>query len=121
MACLLLVDDSAFNRRLVKKMLSGQGHVFCEAGNVDEAQSQIDLYDPDCILLDLMMPGGNGLDLLATLQGTARSVIVITADIQDETHNQCRALGARSVLTKPVNATSLNVALDDVLTGVSPS
>jgi twitching motility two-component system response regulator PilH len=61
-------------------------------------------FDPDCILLDILMPEVNGLSFLQQLRGKGATtpVVVLTADIQETTCQECLKLGAEEVVHKPL-------------------
>lgn len=117
MVKLLIVDDAQFNRRLVRKMLKPTSYEIEEAATADEALMLIEQNPPDLMLLDLMMPGMNGMELLARLQERQMKLptVVLTADIQNETRDKCLALGAKAYLNKPVDGELLRQTLAQAL------
>jgi CheY-like chemotaxis protein len=117
MALILIIDDSSYQRRLVRKYIEADGHQTLEAGNGRDGLEMITTHTPDCVLLDLIMPDSNGLDLLEALhkQGADVPVAVITADVQTSTHKQCIDLGAVAILNKPVDSTQLRHTLSQIL------
>lgn len=104
MARILVIDDSAFQRRTLRKILNVDGHEVQEATDGRHGLEQWALFNPECIVLDILMPDVNGLNFLKILneQGDTTPVIVLTADIQDTTSQECLKLGARQVLHKPL-------------------
>jgi two-component system chemotaxis response regulator CheY len=103
MAKILIVDDSGLSRRIMRGILELAGHQVCEASDGLAALERYFLDRPDLVLLDLMMSGLSGLEVLAQLHeldANAR-VVVATADIQTSTGLLTRAAGAHSVITKP--------------------
>jgi CheY-like chemotaxis protein len=104
MAKILVIDDSAFQRRTLRKILNVDGHDIQEAANGREGLDVFAQFDPDCIVLDILMPDLNGLSFLRKLreQGANTPVIVLTADIQDTTSQECLKLGAKDVVHKPL-------------------
>lgn len=84
-AKVLLVDDSGMARRAVRQMLESAGYQVAEAEDGLIALEQYFLEKPDLVLLDLVMKGMNGLDVLKKLQqiDAAVRVIVVSADVQD--------------------------------------
>ena len=84
-AKILLVDDSGLARRGMRQILESAGYEVVEADDGLSALERYFLEKPDVVLLDLVMKGMNGLDVLKKLQemdATAR-VVVVSADIQD--------------------------------------
>ena len=78
---------------------------------------------PDCLVLDLHMPGITGLDLLRLLRGFAQPppVIVITAHDKPHVRDECRRLGTRHYLNKPIDSKILLQHVRDVLDASSSS
>ncbi len=116
MAKILVIDDSLFMRMQVKDILLGAGHQVEEAANGEEGLEQAAASTPEVIILDLLMPGLSGEEVLAELrqQGIETPVIVHTADIQDSTRQKCLDLGARAFLNKPPNEDELLAALREL-------
>ena len=104
MAKILVIDDSSFQRRSIRKILEVDGHEIQEAINGHQGLEMTATFVPDCILLDILMPDMNGLIVLKTLreQGNTAPVIILTADIQDTTCQECLNLGAKQVIHKPL-------------------
>ncbi|MDA8432972.1 MAG: response regulator [Nitrospiraceae bacterium] len=103
MARILVIEDSAFMRNKIVTILERDGHDIVEADDgIKGLQTALE-RTPDCILLDLIMPGMDGVKLLRTLRerGAKSPVVVVTADIQESTIRQCRELGAAAVVNKP--------------------
>ena len=113
MALILIIDDSAFQRRLMRKLIERQGHNIIEATNGTEGLNAIITQSPDCVFLDLIMPESNGFELLENLQQQKINVpsVVVTADVQTSTHEQCLELGAIAVVNKPVDSEILHQIL----------
>lgn len=105
MAKIMIVDDSSYARTLLKRALEKVGHVVCEASSGMDALEQLPTCQPDLVTMDLLMPGMEGLELIGHLKSMQPSlkVIVITADIQDETRKELIQAGADAFLNKPVS------------------
>jgi len=102
---ILLVDDSAMARRSARQILESAGYVVAEAEDGLVALERYFLEKPDLVLLDLVMKGMNGLDVLTKLtemDGDAR-VVVVSADVQDSSRQLAAAAGAAGVLNKPID------------------
>ena len=102
-AKVLIVDDSAMSRRMARRILEQGGYSVIEA---DEGMAALETYfleKPDLVLLDLVMTGMNGLDVLAKLRelDPGARVVVASADIQSSTRRMVEDAGARSFITKP--------------------
>jgi CheY-like chemotaxis protein len=117
MAKILIIDDSTFQRRLLRKFIERQGYEVIEAANGQEGLEAITTQSPDCIFLDLIMPDYNGFELLENLQRQKITIpaIVVTADVQTSTHTQCLELGASAIINKPVNSHTLYQILAKIL------
>jgi CheY-like chemotaxis protein len=117
---LLFVEDDAMNRRVVKDMLDVAGVLMDEADGAQEGLRMIDVGDYDLVLMDLRMPGMDGMEAIATLRQRADEkgrlpVIVLTADAAAGLRERCMAAGADEVLFKPVSMQSLFDAIAVVL------
>ncbi len=117
MGRILVVDDSWFQRKQIAKILKTCGHEMTEAVDGKDAVEKALGEKPDCMLLDLLMPEMNGIQVLEFLQKEESDipVIVLSADIQDTTRARCFELGVKEFINKPVGEKSLRDALDTVL------
>ena len=95
------------------------GHTFVEAADGLEGLEKVNSEHPDCITVDLNMPTMDGIQFLSQLDGAngAAPVIVLTADIQEETRKQCRDLGASGFLNKPFSPETFQALLNKCLNG----
>lgn len=117
----LLVDDHALVRagiRALIGMIEGV-EVVGEAGNGDEALSFIETLKPDLILLDITMPGMNGLELLSEVKIHYPKVRVIMLTMHEAREYAIQALrgGAAGFIPKRAAATELKEAIDTVMSG----
>jgi two-component system chemotaxis response regulator CheY len=106
---ILLVDDSGLARRSARLILESAGYVVAEAYEGLVALERYFLDKPDLVLLDLVMKGMSGLDVLKTLtemDADAR-VIVVSADVQDSSRQLVEEGGAAGFLNKPVDRAAL--------------
>ncbi len=117
MANILIIDDSAYMRGKLKALLGKKQHTVTEADN-GVSGLQLALSKPfDAALLDIIMPGMDGLKILDTLKerGSTLPVIVVTADIQDAIRRQCEQLGAAAFINKPPKEDEIMSAIDAVI------
>jgi len=121
MAQILCVDDSNLTRGHIKRILLEQNHTITEAHSGDEALTILKEKTFDCMLIDLLMPGTGGQDVIRKLrsEGVTMPVIVLTADVQRSTHADCLECGANAVITKPPVRDELLGVLGKVLAGES--
>ena len=120
-AKVLIVDDSALARRTLRQLLEDLGHTVEEASDGERALERYFIGAHELVILDMVMSGMYGLDVLQKireLQPEAR-VIVATADIQQSTADQVRAAGAKAILNKPIKRQELSDTIEVVLEGGS--
>lgn len=114
---ILIVEDEPSLRELIERELRGEGYVVECAHDFISAETKIAGYNYDCILLDVMLPGGSGLDLLEQLKSMGRreNVIIISArdSVDDRVHGL--ELGADDYLAKPFHMVELVARVRSVL------
>ena len=104
MARILIVDDSIVARMSVKNCIpKDAGHELFEAGDGEKAIELFRSIRPDVTFLDLTMPEKSGMEVLEELNKDfpGAIIIVLSADIQDETQERAYQLGAFSIVKKP--------------------
>lgn len=118
-AKVLIVDDSSLARRTMRSMLEDLGHTVDDASDGATALEKFFVAPPDLVILDLVMTGMYGVDVLNKMRelNPAARVIIATADVQQSTADQVRAAGAKGILNKPVTREKLKSILDTVLQG----
>ncbi len=99
-----IVDDEEGIRKALRRLLRASGldaHAYATGEEFLSAAAQ---KRPDCLVLDLHMPGMSGLQVLRRLQATGEPlpVVVITAHDEPETRKQCMNAGADAYLRKPL-------------------
>ncbi len=114
MATIMIVDDSAYARRVHRAILEAAGHAVIEASSGTEAIEKFSLDRPDLVLLDLSMEDLDGLEVLRTLRAldSQARVIVVSANVQRSTEQAVAEGGANRFLHKPANAQELVAAVD---------
>ena len=119
---ILIVDDSGLARRRARSILEEAGYAVIEAQDGMAAIEQYFMEKPDAVLLDLVMKGMYGLDVLAKLRevDSEARVIVVSADVQDSSHDLVRKAGATGFLTKPLDAAEIVALLRTTLGEVQP-
>jgi|SRR6185312_10877161 two-component system phosphate regulon response regulator PhoB len=105
MRSVLVVDDEPNVRSLVRDVLELSGYQVREASNGDEALTAVDAQPPDCVVLDVMMPGLSGIDVLAELRRRpshdSLPVLLLSAADDDQATWAGWRAGASCYLTKP--------------------
>ncbi len=108
---ILVVDDEPYMIRLLQHHIERAGYRLVKATNGREALERIEEDQPDLIIMDVMMPEINGLEVLAQLRKQEQTkhlpVIIMTANAQRFTREQAEAAGVSAFLTKPFSPTQL--------------
>jgi len=121
MAKFLIVDDSPVERFTLRKCLEKLGHeVICEAKNGTEALDYYKSSNPDVVVLDIVMPDENGIDVLNKIinYDNNAKIIMCTSSATSDFVRITRKLGAKHFLVKPIDILSLNNILNSLqLTG----
>ena len=101
----LLVDDSGLARRSTRRVLEGAGYEVVEAEDGMAAIEQYFVEKPDVVMLDLVMKGMYGLEVLSKLRemDPDARVVVLSADVQTSSRELVQAAGASGFLTKPAD------------------
>lgn len=118
---ILIVDDSALARRTLRRALEGLGYEVEDVADGALALESFYLHRPDLTILDIVMHGMYGTDVLAKLLeiDPAAKVLMLTADVQESTSAQVRQSGAAGILNKPITKEKLAAALQPILEGKS--
>jgi two-component system chemotaxis response regulator CheY len=114
---LLLVDDSALARRSMRAILEPEGFDVVEAEDGLVALERYFLDKPDVVMLDLVMKGMYGLDVLSKLKelDPAVRVIVVSADVQSSSMQMVEDAGASGFINKPFERERLLSTVRQVL------
>ena len=116
---ILVVDDKPMNVELLEAQLSVAGYGVVTAYSGKEALEKVESEQPDLILLDVVMPGLNGFDIIKILRGKVETmfipVVMVTA--LNEMKDKIKAIesGANNFLTKPVNSLELVTQVKSLL------
>lgn len=114
---LLLIEDEKELGVSIQKYLTSKDFICEWVENAKMAIDKISIYDYDCILLDLMLPDGNGFDILKELklQNKTEGIIIISAKETLETKIEGFNLGADDFLTKPFHLSELLVRIQALI------
>lgn len=114
---LLIIEDEAELQKIMVQSLQQEDFLVEVASDYKTALDKIGAYDYDCILLDIMLPGGSGIDILRELKkiGKSGNVIIISAKNSVDDKVQGLILGADDYLTKPFHMAELTARVKSVL------
>ena len=116
---ILIVDDDAFIRRPLEFILREEGYQPTTAADADEGLRAVESCPPDLILLDVMMPGKDGLTWCAELKSDPRyaeiPIVLLSARGQEGERERALALGAADFLTKPYSPHELKQRVRELI------
>jgi two-component system cell cycle response regulator/two-component system cell cycle response regulator DivK len=105
MALVLVVEDNAMNRKLIRDILEIRFEVI-EANDAEEGIKLLDETKPDLILMDLQLPGMDGLTLVRQLKSNPSTqdipIVAVSAHAMEENIDEARAAGCLDYVTKPL-------------------
>ncbi len=113
---LLVVDDDPDVRRVLVRMLEEEGYTASEAEGGDQAKTALEVGAPELILLDLMLSGEDGFELLADIRRTSDvPVIILSAKMSESDRVLGLRLGADDYVVKPFSGPELSARVASVL------
>src|SRR5690606_8299649 len=114
---LLIIEDEVELSKSITKYLSDESYLCEQAYTYQAAIEKVKLYDYDCILLDLMLPGGNGLEVLNILKKHKKNAGVIIISAKDSLDDKIKGLqiGADDYLSKPFFLPELAARIHSVI------
>ncbi len=114
---ILIVDDEKTVRRSLNRCLTLRGFSCAEAGDADEALESLKKNPAELVILDIMMPGTSGSELLPRLKRSYpdTAVVMATAVVEPDTIVQCMKNGAQDYITKPFDIDQLISGINVVL------
>lgn len=124
-ACILVVDDNFTNLKLASQVLELEGHEVLGAGDAEEALAILKSRRPDLVLMDIALPGMDGLELTRLLkaQGEYRAmpVVALSAFAMKGDEEKAMHAGCDGYITKPINTRTFAKQIRVFLAGVVPS
>ncbi|MCY7383688.1 MAG: EAL domain-containing protein [Microcoleus sp. CAN_BIN18] len=119
MSSILVVDDEPDNFDVIETLLSAQDYQLDYAASGASAIASLDTFEPDLILLDVMMPGMDGIEVCQRIKAMPQwesvPIIVVTALTTKKDLAQCLTAGADDFISKPVNSLELTARVRSML------
>jgi len=116
---ILVVDDNAASRELIREVLDSPNHHIFEAANGIEAYDHIVVDEPDLVLLDIQLPGLDGYSVVRRLRQDPRfsrlRVLAVTAFAMHGDREKALAAGFDGYITKPIDTLNLEEQVEDLL------
>ena len=107
MSVILIVEDNEKNLKLVRDVLQVKGYATLEAGTAEDGIRIAIEHIPDLVLMDIQLPGMNGIEALKVLRGNpataAIPVIAVTASVMQQDRNLITEAGFDAYIGKPLN------------------
>ncbi len=108
---ILIVDDNAMNLKLTQVLLSSLGYTVRTATNAEEALAALATFRPQLILMDLQLPGIDGLELTRRLKADPATrdicIVALTAYAMKGDEQRAHAAGCDGYITKPIDTRAL--------------
>jgi DNA-binding response OmpR family regulator len=118
-ATVLIIDDSSVNNLLLENILDAEGYQVMVSFNGKEAFEMMEKEKPDLILLDIMMPGMNGFNVLKEIKSTKSiqdiPIIMVSAKSDAVDIEKSLQMGAVDYIVKPINIKTILDKIQDVL------
>ena len=112
----LVVDDEPMLRNLLSRLLRMEGYDVIEAEDGQAALDLIDKRQPDLVLLDVMLPARDGLDVLGDLRRTSEVPVILVSALGEEADRVLGLkMGADDYVVKPFSAAELSARIESVL------
>lgn len=116
---ILITDDDPRNRRLEETLLQASGYKVCSVESGQAALDAVAADPPDLILLDLMMPGMDGFEVVRRLKANPATsyipIVMVTALDDDGSRARLAAAGVSEVINKPLDRWALQACVDRLL------
>lgn len=116
---ILVVDDSPSEMQFILKVLEGRGYRFFTAKDGEEALTQASKYEPDLIVLDIVLPKKNGFQVCRQIKNSdppvKTKIIMVSSKNQESDKFWGKKQGADAYLTKPLSPAELLAAVESYL------
>jgi DNA-binding NtrC family response regulator len=112
-----LLDDDELIVSVLSKALKKEGYELQAETTTDGVVTKIKSWEPDVVLLDISMPGRDGINILKHIKNTdlEAQVVMLTADDTAETAVKAMKIGAADYLTKPFNIDEVKIVISNVI------
>jgi CheY-like chemotaxis protein len=124
-ATILIVDDNPTNLKLAADVLEIEGHTIARARDAEQAQEVLKITQPDLILMDIQMPGMDGLTLTRLLKSNPSyqhiPVVALTAFAMKGDEDKAREAGCHSYIIKPIETRKLPAQVAEILAAAPES
>jgi two-component system, cell cycle response regulator DivK len=106
MSVILIVEDNDKNLKLVRDILQAKGYTTLEAGTAEDGIRLAREHVPDLVLMDIELPGMNGIEAMKILRSDAKTshipVAAVTASVMQQDRNKIMAAGFDDYIAKPI-------------------
>ncbi len=121
MSLILIVEDNEKNLKLVRDVLQVKGYETLDAGTAEDGLKIAAERKPDLVLMDIQLPGMNGIEALKALRANpataAIPVIAITASVMQQDRQQIMNAGFNGFIEKPINLRNFLDTVQETLKG----
>lgn len=116
---ILVIDDNPTNFEVIEILLSSENYLLHFASSGQRALARLDMFRPDLILLDLMMPDLNGIEVCCRIRASPQwqmvPILMVSALDDRRDIEQCRSAGANGYIVKPVSRKELVTKIANLL------
>ena len=124
MSLILIVEDNEKNLKLVRDVLQVKGYETLEAGTAEEALKIAHAQIPQLILMDIQLPGMNGIEALQALRAEPRTagipIVAITASVMQSDRQEIMSVGFDGFIEKPITVRTFMDAVEAALKAKNP-
>ena len=119
MSVILIVEDNDKNMKLVRDVLQVKGYQTLEAGTAEDGIVLARAHSPDLVLMDIQLPGMNGIEALGVLRADAATahipVIAVTASVMQQDRKKITEAGFDGYIGKPINVKEFLISIGEML------
>jgi two-component system, cell cycle response regulator DivK len=116
---ILMIEDNEKNRKLMRDVLRFQGYKTAESENAEEGLRMAGTLAPALILMDIHLPGMNGIEALGALRADPATrgipVMAVTASVMPQDHQMVTSAGFDAYQSKPINVKEFVAAIKELL------